>query len=115
MYSELSYVFSIQGKRMEHGMKTMIFYWIEDKKNYDRIKSAVDSLADIPEVLDLVSGSAAQLGDHIMDETFDIGVVITFAGQDGLSSLLKSPIHDKASAIFKEVCSRTPQGYSFLF
>ncbi|MDL2295075.1 Dabb family protein, partial [Ruminococcaceae bacterium OttesenSCG-928-D13] len=84
-------------------MKTILFYWLKTPGDIDRLEQAVASLAPIPGILDIEWGRPAGYDDHIMDQSFDLCVTITFETEDGLSAMLKDPVHDEASDIFKEV------------
>lgn len=92
-------------------MRTITFYWLKNHEDLDRVKAALESLKEIPEIVDLFVGVPAETGDHLMDESYDVMVYIEYESEDGLKALLESPIHKAAGPIFME-CLKNAQGYS---
>lgn len=78
--------------RIEH----VVLCWLADPGNpthRDRVLAASEELASIPTVLTLHVGTALESDRAIVDDSFDVGLVIGFADEAGLQAYLDHPAH----------------------
>ena len=82
------------------GIEHVVLIWLKNPGNpSDRaavIASANKFRAEIPEVLNLSVGTALPSDRPVVDDSFDVGLVIRFADQAALSRYEKSAIHQQA-------------------
>ncbi len=81
-----------QPVRIEH----VVLCWLADPGNPThraRVVAASEELASIPTVLTLHVGTALESEREIVDDSFDVGLVIGFADEAGLEAYLDHPDH----------------------
>lgn len=80
------------------GINHVVLCWLKDKspESRSKFKEAVNSLADIPEVVSVVCGDIEKSSEPVADNSFDIGFIITFKNKSDLEAYLPHPLHVKA-------------------
>ena len=83
----------------------LVFCWLKDEGNEvhrQKIISATQTFRDIPGVIQAEAGQVVASDRDIVDDSFDIGILIVTKNQADLKKYLEHPIHQKAK---KEVLS----------
>lgn len=73
--------------------------WLNDPGNQTDMQSLVEAsrqFASMPGVIDVRAGTMLPSDRGIVDSTFDVAIVISFASQTALSDYLVHPTHKKA-------------------
>lgn len=84
-----------QGKRIHH----VVLCWLKEPGNLDhqsKIIEATKTFRDIPGVLDAQAGTTVPSNRAIVDDSFDVGILIIVADEDSLRSYLEHPVHQEA-------------------
>lgn len=84
-----------QGKRIHH----VVLCWLKDPGNLDhqrKIIEATKTFRNIPGVLDAQAGTTVPSDRAIVDDSFDVGILIIVADKDSLRSYLEHPVHQRA-------------------
>ncbi|MFQ5581648.1 MAG: Dabb family protein [Mariprofundaceae bacterium] len=74
----------------------VVICWLQEPGNPDarrKVIEATQSLKDIPGVLDIRTGSVLSSERSIVDDSFDIGIVITFANEQAMRAYITHPKH----------------------
>ena len=77
----------------------MVLCWLKDAGNSeqkDRIIEMTESFRDIPSVLDARAEQAIKSDRSIVDDSFDVGIVVEVRNEDDLKKYLEHPIHQNA-------------------
>ncbi|KEI70379.1 Dabb family protein [Endozoicomonas elysicola] len=81
-----------------NGIKHIVLVWLENTGNQqDRaeiIKHSED-LRSIPGLLDLQVGLSVPSDRKIVDDSFDVGLVMTFSDQESMDAYIKHPLHQQ--------------------
>ena len=83
------------GPQLHH----VVLFWLKDPGNAShrqQIVEASKSFAEIPSVIGVKTGSGVSSDRAIVDDSFDVGIVVTVADKKGLADYLAHPIHQKA-------------------
>lgn len=77
------------------GIKHVVFCWLAQPtaENRTRVINTSRELASIPGVVDLVAGTALPGTRDIVDDSFDVGVVMTFGSKQDMENYLTSDAH----------------------
>ena len=78
------------------GIKHVVLCWLEEPGNAEhrrRVSEVSRELVMIPEVQDLAVGTAVPSERPIVEDTFDIGLVMTFRDEAALNTYLDHPEH----------------------
>lgn len=83
-----------------HGAKVyhVVLCWLKDAGNAthrSRIMEAAESFREIPGVLDVRAGEALASDRSIVDDSFDVAIVLSFADTQSLNEYLAHPVHEK--------------------
>jgi hypothetical protein len=84
-----------QGKRIHH----IVLCWLKEPGNLDhqsKIIEATKTFRDIPGVLDAQAGTKVPSDRAIVDDSFDVGILIVVADEASLRSYLEHSIHQEA-------------------
>ncbi len=84
-----------QGKRIHH----IVLCWLNDPGNLDhqsKIIEATKTFRDIPGVLDAQAGTTVPSNRAIVDDSFDVGILIVVTDEESLRSYLEHPVHQEA-------------------
>lgn len=88
----------------------VVLIWLKTYRNEMRINKIINAskeLKNIPGVLEVSSGKVLRSSRVIVDDTFDVSVIIKFASKDYLKDYLVHPIHIKiANNIIKPLANR---------
>ena len=77
----------------------VVLCWLKDSGNQehrDQIIEITDSFNDIPGVLNARAGNPIMSDRDIVDDSFDVGIIIEVKDMEGLKNYLDHPIHQKA-------------------
>ena len=88
----------------------VVLIWLKTFRNEMRINKIINAskeLKNIPGVLEVSSGKVLRSSRVIVDDTFDVSVIIKFASKDYLKDYLVHPIHIKiANNIIKPLANK---------
>ena len=76
----------------------IVLIWLKTYRNEMRINKIINAskeLKNIPGVLEVTTGKVLRSSRVIVDDTFDVSVIIKFASKDYLNDYLVHPIHVK--------------------
>jgi hypothetical protein len=77
----------------------LVLCWLKDSGNQDhrnQIIEITESFKKIPGVLDARAGNPIMSDRDIVDDSFDVGIIIEVRNVDELKNYLDHPIHQKA-------------------
>lgn len=81
--------------KIEH----VVLVWLKEPGNPTVIEKLIELSGEfkrIPGVISVSAGRPVQSSRHVVDSTFDVGVVIEFENKDALQQYEQHPIHVKA-------------------
>ena len=88
----------------------IVLIWLKTYRNEMRINKIIDAskeLKNIPGVLEVKTGKVLRSSRVIVDDTFDVSVIIKFASKDYLNDYLVHPIHVKlANEVLKPLANK---------
>lgn len=77
----------------------VVLCWLKDSGNQDhrnQIIEITESFKKIPVVLDARAGNPIMSDRDIVDDSFDVGIIVEVKDEAGLKKYLDHPIHQKA-------------------
>ena len=88
------------GSRGEHKvLHHVVLCWLKESGNVEsreRIVEVTKSFRKIPGVLEARAGQVVPSDRAIVDDSFDVGILVVVADAKGLTEYLEHPIHQKA-------------------
>ena len=88
----------------------IVLIWLKTYRNEMRINKIINAskeLKNIPGVLEVTTGKVLRSPRVIVDDTFDVSVIIKFASKDYLNDYLVHPIHVKlANEVLKPLANK---------
>ena len=88
----------------------IVLIWLKTYRNEMRINKIINAskeLKNIPGVLEVTTGTVLRSSRVIVDDTFDVSVIIKFASKDYLNDYLVHPIHVKlANEVLKPLANK---------
>ena len=88
----------------------IVLIWLKTYRNEMRINKIINAskeLKNIPGVLEVTTGKVLRSSRVIVDDTFDVSVIIKFASKDYLNDYLVHPIHVKiANEVIKPLANK---------
>ena len=88
----------------------IVLIWLKTYRNEMRINKIINAskeLKKIPGVLEVTTGKVLRSSRVIVDDTFDVSVIIKFASKDYLNDYLVHPIHVKlANEVLKPLANK---------
>jgi|TARA_B100001059_G_scaffold140940_1_gene141002 hypothetical protein len=88
----------------------VVLIWLKTYRNEMRINKIIKAskeLKNIPGVLEVSTGKVLRSSRVIVDDTFDVSVIIKFASKDYLKDYLVHPIHIKiANDVIKPLANK---------
>ena len=88
----------------------IVLIWLKTYRNEMRINKIINAskeLKNIPGVLEVTTGKVLRSSRVIVDDTFDVSVIIKFASKDYLNDYLVHPIHVKlANEVLKPLANK---------
>ena len=95
----------------ETGIKHLVLCWLKEPDHVENINRVIDAskeLSAIPGIIDIVAGTAIASDREIVDDTFDVGLVMTFENVDTMKSYLTHEDHiRRVNLVFQPLCQRT--------
>lgn len=92
------------------GVKHVVLCWLKEPGNAlhaARVIQISNELRNIPGILDLAAGTAVPSDRPVVDDSFDVGIVITFADAAGLQAYLDHPEHvSRVRDTLRPLCAR---------
>ena len=82
-------------KKLNH----VVLCWLKEpghKENIDKIITMTQSFQSIPVVLDAQAGRVVMSDRRIVDDSFDVGILIQVQNEEALKQYLDHPRHQKA-------------------
>ena len=83
------------GSKLHH----IVLCWLKDpgdQKDREKIIEVTKSFMDIPGVLNAEAGQVIMSDREIVDDSFDVGILIVTKNQEDLQKYLDHPIHQQA-------------------
>jgi len=77
----------------------VVLCWLKEPGNSEQRKQIIEmteSFREIPSVLDARAGQAIKSDRAIVDDSFDVGIVVEVRNEDDLKKYLEHPIHQNA-------------------
>ena len=88
----------------------VVLVWLKTYRNEMRINKIIDAskeLKNIPGVLEVSTGKVLRSSRVIVDDTFDVSIIIKFASKEYLKDYLVHPIHVKiANEVIKPLANK---------
>ena len=88
------------GNRGEHkALHHVVLCWLKESGNVEareRIVEVTKTFRDIPGVLEARAGQVIPSDRSIVDDSFDVGILVVVADSKSLTEYLEHPIHRKA-------------------
>ena len=87
------------GALQDGALQHVVLVWLKDAGNAQqqaRIIEVSKSFRDIPGVLDVQAGKAVASERDIVDDSFDVGILVVVPDERRLREYLDHPIHQKA-------------------
>lgn len=88
----------------------VVLIWLKTYRNEMRINKIINAsreLEKIPGVLEVSTGRVLRSARVIVDDTFDVSIIIKFASKDYLKDYLVHPIHIKiANEVIKPLANK---------
>ncbi len=91
-------VFGCCSTRSPGHVDHVVLVWLKDSRNNMSTASVIDAtkeLKAIEQVVSLKVGTAIHSERAIVDDSFDVGIVMTFHSQEDMESYLNDPRHVK--------------------
>jgi len=98
------------------GIQHIVLFWLKDPGNAEhrrRIVAATRELATIPGLLAVSAGPVIASNRPIVDDSFDVGVVMRFDSEAAMRAYLVHPRHKKAVAEVIRPLVKKIQVYDF--
>jgi len=86
-------------KHQEDVVVHVVLIWLKDAANESHIQDVIDTtrqLEGIPEIQELRVGISIQSNRNIVDDSFDVGIYMTFANHADMESYLQHGMHKRA-------------------
>ena len=88
----------------------VVLIWLKTYRNEMRINKVINAskeLKNIPGVLEVSTGKVLRSARVIVDDTFDVSIIIKFASKEYLKDYLVHPIHIKiANEVIKPLANK---------
>tara|TARA_B100000965_G_scaffold214686_1_gene179503 strand:- start:198 stop:596 length:399 start_codon:yes stop_codon:yes gene_type:complete len=88
----------------------VVLIWLKTYRNEMRISKIINAskeLKNIPGVLEVSTGKVLRSARVIVDDTFDVSIIIKFASKEYLKDYLVHPIHVKiANEVIKPLANK---------
>ena len=88
----------------------VVLVWLKTYRNEMRINKIIEAskeLKNIPGVLEVSTGRVLRSARVIVDDTFDVSIIIKFASKEYLQDYLVHPIHVKiANEVIKPLANK---------
>ena len=87
------------GKDEESPLLHIVLCWLKEPGNVEHQEKIIEvtkSFREIPGVLDAQAGKAVASDRSIVDDSFDIGILVVVKDKDALEAYLRHPVHDDA-------------------
>jgi hypothetical protein len=92
------------------GIKHVVLCWLKEPGNAEhreRVAAVSRELVVIPEVLDMVIGAPVASERPIVEDSFDVGIVMTFRDGAALDAYLAHPEHvSRVQSTLSPLCGR---------
>ena len=87
------------GLRHDGALQHVVLIWLKDAGNAEQQAKIIEvsrSFRDIPGVLDVQAGKAVASERDIVDDSFDVGILVVVPDERRLQEYLAHPIHQRA-------------------
>jgi hypothetical protein len=87
------------GSRHDGALQHVVLIWLKDAGNAQQQAKIIEvskSFRDIPGVLDVQAGKAVASDRDIVDDSFDVGILVVVPDERRLAEYLAHPIHQRA-------------------
>lgn len=86
-------------RSLEVTLTHVVLCWLKEPGNNSQQQEIIEmteSFREIPSVLDARAGQAIKSDRAIVDDSFDVGIVVEVRNEDDLKKYLEHPIHQNA-------------------
>lgn len=94
----------------ETGIKHIVFCWLHEPDQTEQVERVIKTsreLKSIPGVIDIRAGTALSSERPIVDDSFDVGITMTFTNRAALDNYLSHPEHlSRVNRVFRPLCQR---------
>ena len=87
------------GSRQDGALQHIVLIWLKDAGNVEQQAKIIEvsrSFRDIPGVLQVQSGKVVASDRGIVDDSFDVGILVVVPDERRLAEYLAHPIHQRA-------------------
>jgi len=87
------------GKSEVPPLHHVVLCWLKEPGNVehqDKIIEVTKTFMEIPGVLDAQAGKAVASDRSIVDDSFDVGILVVVENKEALDAYLRHPVHDDA-------------------
>ena len=87
------------GSRQNGSLQHVVLIWLKDAGNVEQQAKIIEtskSFRDIPGVLQVQSGKVVASDRGIVDDSFDVGILVVVPDERRLAEYLAHPIHQRA-------------------
>ena len=87
------------GKSEVSPLRHVVLCWLKEPGNaehQDKIIEVTKSFREIPGVLDAQAGNSVASERSIVDDSFDVGILVVVENKEALEAYLRHPVHDDA-------------------
>ncbi len=88
-----------QAPTQQNPIHHIVLCWLKEPGNTEhraKIIETTRSLKKIPGILSISVGEAVPSERKIVDDSFDVGITLTFATEEEMNAYLEHPLHKKA-------------------
>ena len=89
------------GSRHDGALQHVVLIWLKDAGNAEQRAKIIEgskAFRDIPGVLDVQAGKAGASERDIVDDSFDVGILVVVPDERRLAEYLAHPIHQRAKS-----------------
>lgn len=87
------------GKIESPPLRHLVLCWLKEPGNVEhqnKIIAVTKSFREIPGVLDVQAGKSVPSDRSIVDDSFDVGILVVVDTKEALGEYLRHPLHDEA-------------------
>ena len=96
--------------RQGGGIKHVVLCWLHEPGNAAQVRTVIETsleLAALPELDAIVGGTALSSDRPIVDDSFDVGLVMDFRDATALEAYLRHPEHvRRVETVLRPLCGR---------
>jgi len=98
-FSSTDHIHLGPGKFESPPLRHLVLCWLKEPGNGDHQEKIIEvtkSFREIPGVLDAQAGKSVPSDRSIVDDSFDVGILVVLESMEALDEYLRHPLHDDA-------------------